>query len=119
MNEWANNFKQSGFFIRGVRPGLKTVEYLKYRMQRITFVGATTLAAIAIVPTLVGELLGFSTAVSQFILGGVGLLIVVGVSLDIIQKVMAYLLAHQYSSVMDGSNKKKQTGRLTGGNKRF
>ena len=119
LNEWANNFKQGGFFIRGVRPGLKTVEYLKYRMQRITFVGASTLAAIAIVPTLVGELLGFSTAVSQFILGGVGLLIVVGVSLDIIQKTMAYLLAHQYQSVMNGDKNKKQTGRLSGGTKRF
>ena len=60
LNEWANNFKQGGFFIRGVRPGLKTVEYLKYRMQRITFVGSKTLAAIAIVPTLVGELLALA-----------------------------------------------------------
>ena len=101
LNDWANNFKQSGFFIRGVKPGRNTVEYIKFRMMRITFVGAISLAVITILPTGIGEFLGLGGVVSQMVLGGVGLLIVVGVSLDVIQKVSAFLLAHQYQGLME------------------
>lgn len=100
LNDMANHFKQAGFFIRGVRPGKKTVEYLDYRLQRITFVGAMSLAMIAILPNIIGGLLGLSGMATQGLIGGVGLLIVVGVSLDVIQKVSSYMMANQYSQMM-------------------
>ncbi|MHC5067096.1 MAG: preprotein translocase subunit SecY [Planctomycetota bacterium] len=102
LNEWSNNFKQSGFFIRGIKPGRNTVEYLRRILMRITLVGAISLAVIAIVPSLLGGMIGLSDLVAQMVLGGVGLLIVVGVSLDVIQKVSAFLLAHQYQGMMSG-----------------
>lgn len=102
LNEWANNFKQSGFFIKGVKPGRNTVEHIHFRLMRLTFVGSLSLAAITIMPGLFGNWIGVSDMVAQVILGGVGLLIVVGVTLDIIQKVSAYLVAHQYQGMMLG-----------------
>ncbi len=102
LNEMANHFKQAGFFVRGVRPGKKTVEYLQYRLLRITFVGAVTLALIAIVPEMIGtNVLDLGQGASQAILGGIGLLIVVGVTLDVIQKVSSFLMANQYQSMMN------------------
>ncbi|MDA3959554.1 MAG: preprotein translocase subunit SecY [Planctomycetota bacterium] len=102
LNDWANNFKQSGFFVRGIKPGRNTVDYIHRILMRITFIGAISLAVITIMPSALGTALGLSGPVAQMILGGVGLLIVVGVSLDVIQKVSAFLLAHQYQGMMAG-----------------
>lgn len=96
LNEMANHFKQAGFFIRGVKPGQKTVEYIRFRLWRITFVGALSLAFIALMPDIIGMgVLDLSNMTSQAIVGGTGMLIVVGVSIDIIQKVAAFLMANQ------------------------
>ncbi len=122
LNEWANNFKQSGFFIRGVKPGAKTVEYLRYRLTRITVVGAASLAAIAILPEMIGAVVGAGMATRQALLGGVGLLIVVGVSLDVIKKVSSYLMAHQYQGLIKQQQRSGGMGkspRGAGGKRRF
>ncbi|MFW5882217.1 MAG: preprotein translocase subunit SecY [Planctomycetota bacterium] len=124
LNEWANNFKQSGFFIKGVKPGAKTVDYLRFRLIRITFVGALSLAAVAVIPQIIGNAIGLSQATAGNILGGVGLLIVVGVSLDVIQKVSSYLLAHQYQGIVNQQRTGKGGGvgrapKGPGGRKRF
>jgi preprotein translocase subunit SecY len=102
LNDMANHFKQAGFFIRGVKPGRKTVEYLQYRVTRITFVGAIALAAVAITPDILGNLMQLSQEATRGLIGGIGLLIVVGVSLDVIQKVGAFMMANQYQSLMSG-----------------
>ena len=116
LNEMANHFKQAGFFIRGVKPGHKTVEYIRYRLWRITFVGAITLAFIALMPTLFGSMIGLTANASQAVIGGVGMLIVVGVSLDIIQKVASFLMANQMGNQqMAGA----PGGKPSGGGKRF
>lgn len=94
LNELSNHFKQSGFFVRGIKPGKKTVDFLAFHLKRITFVGAVFLAAIAILPDLIGESLGGAGA--RALMGGTGLLIVVGVALDVMQKVASHFLAHQY-----------------------
>ncbi len=99
LNEMANHFKQAGFFIRGVKPGRNTVEYIKFRLDRITFVGAFSLAFIAVMPSIIGTMIGVPDQVAYTMLGGVGLLIVVGVGLDVIQKVTSYLLAHRYQGL--------------------
>jgi preprotein translocase subunit SecY len=64
-------------------------------MTRITYFGAAFLAIIAIVPSLVIVLLGINASVANF-LGGTGLLIVVSVSLDLVQKIEANLLMRSY-----------------------
>lgn len=94
----ANHFKQAGFFVRGIKPGKNTVDHLAYHLKRITFVGAIFLAIIAILPEFLEQNLGMSAGGSM-LMGGTGLLIVVGVSLDIMQKVGAFFLAHQYKGL--------------------
>jgi len=93
--EMAKNLRDSGAFVPGLRPGRRTAEYLETVMTRITYFGAAFLAIIAVIPTLVWVLLGIDFAVAAF-LGGTGLLIVVSVSLDLVQKIEANLLMRSY-----------------------
>jgi len=115
LNDMSNHFKQSGFFIRGIKPGKGTVDYLQTIVQRLTFVGVIFLAAIAIIPDVLGSIshLGLGRG-AQVLLGGTGLLIVVGVTLDVMQKVSAFLLARQYNL---GDNGAMSAGKK--GGKRF
>ncbi len=93
--EMAKNLRDSGSFIPGLRPGRRTAEYLETVMTRITFYGAAFLAAIAVVPTVLNQTLGIDWRITTFI-GGTGLLIVVSVSLDLVQKIEANLLMRSY-----------------------
>ena len=93
--EMAKNLRDVGSFIPGLRPGRRTAEYLETVMTRITYFGAAFLAIIAIVPTLIMVLLKIDWLVASF-LGGTGLLIVVSVSLDLVQKIEANLLMRSY-----------------------
>ena len=93
--EMAKNLRDSGSFIPGLRPGRRTADYLETVMARITYFGAAFLAIIAVVPTVVSVSLGIDWRVATF-LGGTGLLIVVSVSLDLVQKIEANLLMRSY-----------------------
>lgn len=93
--EMAKNLRDSGSFIPGLRPGKRTADYLESVMTRITFFGAAFLAAISVIPTVVYITLGVDWVVATF-LGGTGLLIVVSVSLDLVQKIEAGLLMRSY-----------------------
>jgi preprotein translocase subunit SecY len=104
--EMAKNLRDSGAFIPGLRPGRRTAEYLETVMTRITYFGAGFLAVIAVVPSVISILLGIPWIVATF-LGGTGLLIVVSVSLDLVQKIEANLLMRSY----DGFS---ETGRIKG-----
>ena len=104
--EMAKNLRDSGAFVPGLRPGRRTAEYLETVMTRITYFGAAFLAIIAVIPTLVWVLLGIDFAVAVF-LGGTGLLIVVSVSLDLVQKIEANLLMRSYEGF-------STTGRIKG-----
>ncbi len=107
--EMAKRLRDSGSFIPGLRPGHRTAEYLETVMIRITYYGASFLAIIAVVPTLVSQLLGVEYSVSVF-LGGTGLLIVVSVSLDLVQKIEANLIMRNYDGFSDA-------GRIKGANR--
>ena len=98
--EMANNLRDYGSFIPGLRPGRRTAEYLEKVMGRITYVGAAFLSLIAVVPSLVSAWLGVPYNVSQF-LGGTGLLIVVSVSLDLVQRIETNLIMRNYSGFME------------------
>jgi preprotein translocase subunit SecY len=93
--EMAKNLRDWGSFIPGLRPGRRTADYLESVMTKITYYGAAFLAIIAVVPTVVTILLGVDWRVATF-LGGTGLLIVVSVSLDLVQKIEANLLMRSY-----------------------
>ncbi len=103
--EMAKQLRDHGSFIPGLRPGPRTEEYLDAVMHRITYVGATMLAVIAVLPMVVNKSLGVPGNVSQF-LGGTGMLIVVSVVLDFIQKVEANLLMRNYSGFLGAEGSK-------------
>lgn len=104
--EMANNLRDYGHFIPGLRPGRRTAEYLEKVMGRITYVGAGFLAIIAVVPTLVMVWLDIDYSIATF-LGGTGLLIVVSVSLDLIQRIESNLIMRNYAGFMEGSSRIK------------
>jgi preprotein translocase subunit SecY len=96
----ADNLRDHGSFIPGLSPGPRTAEYLETVMERITYVGAGFLAVIAVIPTVVNISLGIRADVAQF-LGGTGLLILVSVALDFIQRIEANLLMRNYKGFLD------------------
>jgi preprotein translocase subunit SecY len=93
--DMAKNLRDSGSFIPGLRPGRRTAEYLESVMMRVTYFGAIFLAIIAVIPSLVATQLEINWQIATF-LGGTGLLIVVSVSLDMVQKIEANLLMRSY-----------------------
>jgi preprotein translocase subunit SecY len=102
-DEMAKQLRDHGSFIPGLRPGPRTAEYIETVMERITFVGAAFLAVLATLPLVVNKSLGVSWAVSSF-LGGTGLLIVVSVCLDFVQRVEANLLMRNYAGFLGGND---------------
>ncbi|OGB90563.1 preprotein translocase subunit SecY [candidate division WOR-1 bacterium RIFCSPHIGHO2_01_FULL_53_15] len=95
--ELAENIKKYGGFITGIRPGKPTAQYLEYTITRLTLVGATFLAIIAVVPSIVESL----THITSFQgLGSTSLLIVVGVALDLVRQIETHLVTRQYEGLL-------------------
>jgi preprotein translocase subunit SecY len=109
--EMATQLRDSGSFIPGLRPGKRTADYLEKVMGRITYVGASFLAVISVVPTIVFVSLEVPFSITV-LLGGTGLLIVVSVSLDLIQKIEANLMMRNYSGFMEGSGRIKGSSNI-------
>jgi preprotein translocase subunit SecY len=97
--EMATQLRDHGSFIPGLRPGPRTAEYLETVMERITYVGAGFLAVIAVIPSVVAGVFSIPFIVSSF-LGGTGLLIVVSVMLDFVQRIEAGLLMRNYQGFL-------------------
>ena len=102
----ADDLKKHGGYIPGVRPGQQTSDYLHRAMSRITLAGAIFLTAIAVVPSLLGQVFSIPPAVTRFF-GGTSILITVGVLLDTMRQMESHLLMRHY----DGFLKK---GRIKG-----
>jgi len=98
----ADNINKSGGVVPGKRPGAATAEFIDYTLSRLTFVGSIYLAAVALLPQMIIQ--SFNV---PFYFGGTSLLIVIGVGMDVIQKIEAQLVTHNY----DGFLKK---GRIKG-----
>ncbi|MSR31256.1 MAG: preprotein translocase subunit SecY [Gemmataceae bacterium] len=98
--DMANNLKDYGSFIPGYRPGKRTAEYLEKVMMRITYVGAAFLAVIAVIPTLITNTMDVRQEVASFY-GGTGLLIVVSVALDLVQKINSHLVMRNYPGLTE------------------
>ncbi|MEL6947950.1 MAG: preprotein translocase subunit SecY, partial [Pseudomonadota bacterium] len=93
--ETADNLKQHGGFIPGIRPGDRTSEYIDYVLTRITVLGALYLVFVCLIPEMFLTGLGISV-----FLGGTSLLIVVSVTLDTVQQVQSHLFAQQYEGLI-------------------
>ena len=96
--ETAENLKKYGGFMPGIRPGVRTAEYLDYVLTRITVVGAAYLTLICLLPEFLSARLGTGLA-----LGGTSLLIVVNVTMDTVAQIQSHLLAHQYEGLIKKS----------------
>lgn len=97
-DEVAENLKNQGGFIPGIRPGKKTEDYLDYVVARVLVVGSAYLAAVCLLP----EILRSQLAI-PFYFGGTSVLIVVSVTMDTINQIQSHLLAHQYEGLIERS----------------
>ncbi|HLL90812.1 MAG TPA: preprotein translocase subunit SecY [Tepidisphaeraceae bacterium] len=103
--EMANQLRDYGSFIPGLRPGKRTADYLEKVMMRITYVGAAFLCVVAVIPTAISAWLDIPPNISAF-LGGTGLLIVVSVALDMVQRIEANLLMRNYGGFLGDGGKR-------------
>ena len=94
-DEIADNLKNSGGFIPGIRPGYATAEYLDTISNRLTLAGGVFLALISAVPLLI---IGFTSIPFRF--GGTSLLIVVGVALDTLKQIEAQMVMRHYQGFL-------------------
>jgi preprotein translocase subunit SecY len=122
----ADNFRKSGSFIPGIRPGKRTSDFINDILTRITLVGAIYLVIVSLVPTflisgihlnhlwLVGH---FFESLPPWMTGGLGvnfyfggtsLLIVVGVAKDTVSQIESQLIMRHY----DGFS--PRSGRIRG-----
>ncbi len=104
-NEIANNLKESGSFIPGIRPGKNTAKFLEDTMVRITLAGAAFLAIVAVLPSVIGTGSGSTDQVLLYFMSGTSILIVVGVALDLVEKLNALLIMRNYEGFMKESTK--------------
>ena len=95
----AENLRRSGGFIKGVRSSQDTAGYIQKIMERITFWGALAIILIAILPDVLRDKAGI-----QVFLGGTGLLISVGVSLDFLSQLESKLLEKNYDRFLSSGN---------------
>lgn len=93
--EVANQMKQNGGFVPGIRPGQATVDYLSRIMSRLCFAGGLFLAAVATIPTIISVFTPFNIA-----FGGTSLLIVIGVALDTVQQLENQMLMRNYQGFL-------------------
>jgi preprotein translocase subunit SecY len=93
--EQADNLKNYGGFIPGVRPGRPTAEYLDRILARLTFPGALYLAAVAALPTIL-----INQTSANFFFGGTSILIVVGVALDTMKQLEAQMMMRNYEGFL-------------------
>jgi preprotein translocase subunit SecY len=97
--ETADNLKKSGAFVPGIRPGDQTARYIERILLRLTLAGAIYITFVCLVPEFLN--LRFSV---PFYFGGTSLLIVVVVTMDFMAQVQAYLMTHQYESLLKKAN---------------
>lgn len=88
----AKNLQRSGAFVPGIRPGNQTAQYLGNVTTRLTLVGATFLAVVAVLPVGMQVITGVATLA----IGGTALLIVVNVVLDLIRRIDAQVSMREY-----------------------
>ncbi len=93
--ETADNLKKSGAFVPGIRPGEQTARYLEKILTRLTLAGAIYVTTVCLLPEFL--ILRWNV---PFYFGGTSLLIIVVVTMDFMAQVQAYVMTHQYESLL-------------------
>ena len=97
--ETADNLKKSGAFVPGIRPGDQTARYIDRIMTRLTLIGAIYITLVCLLPEFL--IVKFKV---PFYFGGTSLLIIVVVTMDFMAQVQAYIMSHQYESLLKKAN---------------
>jgi preprotein translocase subunit SecY len=97
--ETADNLKKSGAFIRGIRPGQQTGDYIDGVLTKLTLWGAVYITAVCLLPELMMTQGGV-----PFVFGGTSLLIVVVVAMDFFSQLQAHLMSHHYPGLLKKAN---------------
>jgi preprotein translocase subunit SecY len=97
--ETADNLKKSGAFVPGIRPGDQTARYIERIMLRLTLTGSIYVTLVCLLPEF---LIVWKNV--PFYFGGTSLLIIVVVTMDFMAQVQAYLMTHQYESLLKKAN---------------
>ena len=97
--ETADNLKKSGAFIPGIRPGDHTAKYIDKILVRLTLAGAVYITFVCLLPEFL--ILKYNV---PFYFGGTSLLIIVVVTMDFMAQVQAYVMTHQYESLLKKAN---------------
>lgn len=95
----AENIKNQGGYIPGIRPGKPTSEYLDIVLSRLTFAGAVYVSLVCVLPTMLINQFNV-----PFYFGGTSLLIVVGVGLDTASQIESHLISRSYEGFMRGAS---------------
>lgn len=93
----AQNLKKMGSSIPGIRPGKTTSEYVERVLNRLTFLGAIFLGAVAIIPTAVESAIRVPTFQG---IGATSLLILVGVAIDTARQIQTYVISQRYEGMV-------------------
>lgn len=108
--DMAEQLKESGSFVPGVRPGQKTADFLEKIMNRVTLVGGAFLCIVALIPDIVTYELGVGKQFTTF-LGGTGMIIVVRVTIDTVQRVESQMLMREYEGFFQKGSQGRQQSR--------
>src|SRR5580658_4390206 len=95
----ADNLKKSGAFVRGIRPGQQTAEYIDNVLTRLTLWGALYVTAVCVLPEIL-----ISSGGVPFRFGGTSLLIVVVVVMDFMSQLNAHMMSHHYPGLLKKAN---------------
>ncbi|MFA6687817.1 MAG: preprotein translocase subunit SecY, partial [Desulfuromonas sp.] len=101
----AENVKNQGGYIPGIRPGKATSDYLDTVLSRLTFAGAVYVSAVCVLPSVM-----ISQFNVPFYFGGTSLLIVVGVGLDTASQIESHMISRSYEGFMRGVSIKGRRG---------
>ena len=96
------NLQKSNAYIPAVRPGQETENYISRVLFKVTLLGATYLALLALVPLIVSKIFQFTAQEASVItIGGTGLLIVVGVAIETMKQIEALATEQTYSGFIE------------------
>lgn len=95
VDDIAENMKNNGGFIPGIRPGRPTIDYLSRILSRITLAGALFLALIAMIPAFTVHFMNVNMS-----LAGTSILIVVGVALELKRQLESHLVMRSYQGFL-------------------
>ena len=94
--EIANNLRKNNGTIPGIRAGKPTVDFITRILSKVTLIGALFLAVIAVCPIGISAATGMNIA-----LGGTSILIVVGVSLEVVRSLEAQMMMRHHKGFLE------------------